>query len=327
MKRALVTGANGFIGSHLVDYLLQKQYRVRCLVRKTSNLRWIADLDVELVYGSLDDQASLESALQDINLVFHLAGVTKAIDLKIFDQGNVTGTQNLLEIIADHRMPIQRFVYVSTQAAVGPSQDLHPVAEDAIPDPRTRYGRSKLAAERVVQHYASVLPVTIVRPSSVFGPRDTDVLSAFRSVHYRIQPVLGWGERYASFIYVEDLVRGLVLAAENPLAAGNVYHLVTEPSQTWKSFNGIIAEVIGRRGIRIHVPLTLFGAICLINDGISRVTRKPAILNWDKTREFNERFWLLDGSKSEAELGFHAQFDFRTAIEKTYRWYVEAGWL
>jgi dihydroflavonol-4-reductase len=287
MKKVLVTGANGFIGSHLVEILLRENYRVRCLVRKTSDLCWIANLDVEFVYGDLEDQYSLLAALKDVDLVFHLAGKTKALGEEAFRRGNVAGTRNLLEVIDAHRLPIQRFVYVSSQAAVGSSHGLKPVTEDDLPRPLTRYGRSKLAAEDVVRRYASRIPVTIVRPPSVFGPRDTDMFEAFRAVHFGVQPVLGWRERRASLIYVEDLARGLILAAESRVSEGRVYHIVTEPDPTWKDFTAEIAGIAGKRGIRFHIPLSVFAAVCLVRDGIARLTRKPSILNWDKIKDFS----------------------------------------
>ncbi|HDQ44056.1 MAG TPA: NAD-dependent epimerase/dehydratase family protein [bacterium] len=327
MEKVLVTGASGFIGSHLVEFLLQKRYAVRCLVRKTSDLRWISDLNAEIVYGDFGDRESLSEALKDIGLLFHLAGTTKALNREAFYQGNVAGTRALLEIIEEKKIPLRRFVFVSSQAVVGPARDERPVTEETPPRPLTRYGNSKLEAENLVRSYASRIPVTIIRSPGVFGPRDPDVFEAFRWVGRGLQPVLGWKERYVSFIYVEDLVRGLVMAAESSAAEGKLYHMVTEPDLTWKSFTQVISAIMGKKGIRFHVPLTLFAAVCLIRDGIAIVTRKPGVLNWDKTKEFYQRFWLFDGSRAEAELGFRKEFDFHAAVEKTYHWYLDSGWL
>ena len=209
--RALLTGATGFIGSYFAQYLIEKGYQVRCLVRTSSNLRWIADLDVECVYGSLENNGSLKEALADVDYVLHLAGITKGLQEEDFIRHNVDGTKNLLQAVLESGQKFKRFLYVSSQAAAGPSATLQPLDEQSDLHPITPYGRSKLQAEQLVHSLSGHVPYTIVRPPAVYGPRDTDVLQFFKTVKMGLLPKLNGHDQYASIIHVKDLVRGLFL--------------------------------------------------------------------------------------------------------------------
>lgn len=326
MKNVLVTGATGFIGSHLVAALCRNNH-VRCIVRRTSNLQWIRNLNIEVIYADLGDVGTLINLIRDSHVVFHLAGVTKALSQLSFQKSNVIATQNLLKAALFSSPELQRFIFVSSQAAAGPSQGGIPVFETDLPRPLTLYGKSKLEAERIVLSYADRLPVTIVRPPSVFGPRDRDMLQIFKAVQSGFKPVLGWKSHYASFIFVEDLVSGLIQAAESDQSVGKTYFLATEQKISWDLFNNTVAEVMGKRAIKIHIPVWIFALIAMMRDIYSRMTKKTDIINWDKVKEFRERFWICDSSQAEKDFHFKRSIDFNAAIQKTYRWYREHGWL
>jgi len=327
MKTALVTGANGFIGSHLLEALCREKIHVRCLVRNTSDLRWIQHLNIEVIHADLGNIDTLLKPVQDSNMIFHLAGATKAFDQKAFHAANVVATKNLLEAALSNQSNLKRFLFVSSQAASGPSQDGTPVKESDASHPLTLYGKSKLDAERVVLSYADRLPVTIARPPSVFGPRDRDMLKIFKAIKFGTKPVLGWKPQYASFIFVEDLVNGLIQAAESDQSIGKTYFLATEQKINLEHFNNIVAEVMGKKAFKIHIPIWMFAAIALIREAVSRITHKPDIINWDKVKEFRERFWICDSSQAGKEIQFKPSYDLNTAIKRTYDWYVQQGWL
>ena len=317
MKQVLVTGGNGFIGSHLVEYLIDHQYAVRCLVRHSSDLKWIDHLDIDLFYGDLTDGDSLKQALAGVDLVFHLGGKTKAIDKAAFTQANVEGTRKLLEILADSQKIPDRFVYVSSQAAVGPSLDGRPVTELDSPGPVTEYGRSKLEAERLVLEYQDRIPMSIVRPPSVFGPRDRDVYEIFKMANLRFFPKMGRVNQSASLIFVEDLVRGLVLIAESPATVGCTYHMVTEINYPWRLFAKEIADYLGKRLFEVTIPFFVFRTVLFTQQVFSRVTGRPSILNEDKLAEFQQPAWILDGEKARRELDFKGNWETKEAIRKT----------
>ena len=327
MVTALVTGSNGFIGSHLVESLLRQGVTVRCMVRKTSRLHWLESLPVEYVYADLTNPASLTRAVEDADFVYHLGGKTKARTRDEFFKANETGTRFLVKAVLNTNQSLKRFVYVSSQAAGGPSRSLTPRSESESPRPVTWYGQSKLGGEQAVLEAADQIPVTVIRSPSVYGPRDTDVFEVFRAVRWHIKPVLGFQERFASFIYVKDLVRGLELAARHEKAAGEIFYLVSDPVVSWQEMNDRIAEVMNRKAVTVHIPVWIFGLMALSRDIYSRTSGKASILNLQKMREFRERFWLCDGSKSRHMLGFRPEYELNRGIRETLDWYYNQGWL
>ena len=238
-SKALVTGSNGFVGSHLVEDLLSRGYEVSCLVRKTSNLRWIEGLKVSFVYGELKDKESLKKAVKSQDFVFHLGGLTKAQNSNDYYKANHLGTKNLVEATLESNPGIKRFVYVSSQAAVGPGKDITPLNEDSPCNPVTDYGKSKLLGEKAVLSYKDKLPITIIRPSGIYGPRDTEIFIFFKLIKNHIKPLFGFRENYLSLVYVKDLVFGICLTAESKKAIGQTYFIADKNPITISGIIGI----------------------------------------------------------------------------------------
>ena len=176
---AVITGANGFVGSHLVDLLLENNYRVRCIIRKTSNLRWLENKNVEIFDTGLFDKGGLRKAFKDAEYIYHAAGVVKSKKPEGYFKGNVDTTKNLLESALEFKDSIKRFLVVSSQTATGPSLNGKPVDEETRCKPITTYGRSKLAEEKLAQTYMDKIPITICRAPAVYGERDTEILIFF----------------------------------------------------------------------------------------------------------------------------------------------------
>jgi nucleoside-diphosphate-sugar epimerase len=323
----LITGANGFIGSHLAEKLLKDGKSVRCLVRRTSDLKWLENEKIELVYGELNDPESLRNAVRGVDVVVHLAGKTKAPTEEGYFKANAEGTRNLLEAAAGNAGRLKRFVYVSTQAAAGPSLDGACVRETDLPRPVTPYGASKLKGERAVLSFGDRLPVAVVRPPSVFGPRESDMLKFFKMIKRGLRPMLGWGERLVSLVFIDDLVQGIMLCAEKDRAVGQVFFINTVDRISWKDFGRAAAEAAGKKGIPVIVPMPLFVAAVWANDWICGMFKKETILNRSKIPEFLHRYWICDGSKARNELGYQPREDLGTALRLTMDWYVRQGWL
>ncbi|MEO8168133.1 MAG: NAD-dependent epimerase/dehydratase family protein, partial [bacterium] len=230
----LVTGGTGFVGSHLVDLLLEKNYSVRCLIRKTSDTHWLQNKLVEFVYGDLFDEPALRAAVGGVDYIYHSAGVTKAKTKEEYFRGNATGTRNILNAAIEANPTLKRFVHVSSQAAVGPSISKTPIDERHSPHPITTYGRSKLQAEEECLKVMDRIPITITRPPAVFGQRDKDVFEFFNTMSKGLQPMVGFEEKYVSLIHVTDLVRGIVLAGESSSSAGETYFITSKDVYGWK---------------------------------------------------------------------------------------------
>ncbi len=191
----LITGATGFIGSHLAEELHRKGYKLRCLVRKTSNLRWLKHLPIEYIYGDLFDAEMLRRSVEGVDYVYHVAGVTKAKNREEYFRGNHLGTRNLLDAVREVKPDLKRFILVSSLAAVGPSLNGQPVDETTHYHPITSYGESKMEAEKECLQLTDSIPVTVVRPPAVYGPRDKDIFAFFDTMNKGLQPMIGFRDK------------------------------------------------------------------------------------------------------------------------------------
>lgn len=322
--RALVTGGNGFLGSHLVEALVQRGYRVRCLVRKTSDLRWIEGLKVEFFLGDLSDLDSLYRAVKGVNYIYHLAGVTKAIKPQLYYEANRDGTRNLLQACSENRERLKKFVYVSSQAAVGPSWNGTPIKEANPPRPITDYGKSKLEGEREVWRYKDMFPVTIIRPPVIYGPRDRELLGFFKIVKRGIIPILSMR---LSVAYVKDVVEGLILAGEKEESKEKVYFLFSPGIVSWREMGEVASQILGVKALRFRLPALFPYPVAAFSQAVSLLSGKPTALNLQKAREMSQRYWICDSGKARDELGFHSQYSLQRGLRETIEWYKRQGWI
>jgi nucleoside-diphosphate-sugar epimerase len=325
--KVFITGATGFIGSFLAEALIQAGHQVTCLVRKQSNLRWIADLDVECFYGSLNDKNSLIRGLEGADMVYHLAGVTKARNRDEYFNGNFEGTKNLIDAAIQHKKKIKRFILVSSQTAVGPSPTLIPIDENHPANPVTDYGKSKRAAEEYAISMMKKISLTILRPPAVYGPRDTDILEFFRTVKFGIIPKLGSSDKYLSLIHVKDLVRGIIMAAENEKAIGQIYFLTSPEPYAWDEISKITLKILQKKGVNIPIPVSLMKGVAYFSEGISSITKKPALVNRQKVIDMEQDFWTCAPDKARKDLGFECEIGLENGIRETLIWYKEQKWL
>ncbi len=317
----LVTGGTGFIGSHLLERLSATGVPARCLLRPTKQPRKLPP-GVEPVFGDLTTGEGVDEALRGATAVIHLAGVTKALTVDEFYSGNVRATEVLLRAMQGRDI---RLVHVSSLAAVGPSSDGTPVAEEGHPSPLTHYGKSKLAAERLVWELAP--QAVILRPPVVYGPRDTDVFQLLKSISQGLVLEISGGDRWFSAIYVDDLVDGMIAATESPHAPGRAYFLAHPKTNTWADLNSIAARIMSCHPRVLRVPLPVARAVGYGAEIWSRMTRKPGIVSREKIREAQCRWWTCDTRRAAAELGFQAKTPFDAGLALALSWYKEAGWL
>lgn len=325
--KALVTGATGFIGSHLAHLLIGKGVQVRCLIRKTSDLAWLKDLPVEYVYGDLFDETALAAAVDGVDYVYHSAGLTKAKTREEYFRRNAAGTRNLLAAVALKNPGLRRFVQISSQAAAGPSPSSTPMGEDVAAHPLTTYGKSKWDAECECHRVMNTLPVTILRPPAVYGPRDKDIFEFFKTMSRGLQPMVGFSEKYVSLIHVADLVRGFVLAAESPKAAGGTYFITSARAYGWKEIGEVTRRIIGRRAIRLRIPGFGVYMIAAVAEALALFSPKPALINFEKARDMVQDYWTCSGARAEADFGFRQEVSLEDGIRDTVQWYRQQGWI
>ena len=324
----LVTGATGFIGSHLVERLLSEGASVRCLLRPVSSrgvtARHLPPQGANGILGDLITGAGLDTALDGVDLVFHLAGVTKALHSSDYYLGNVQATENLLHAMS--RSPA-RLIHVSSLAAMGPSPDGTPLREDAAPHPLTHYGKSKLEGEQAVRSSSISGRSTVIRPPVVYGPRDVDVYHVFKAAASGALLRIGRPESYFSFIYVADLVDGIILAAERRQAAGKAYFLANPGPVSWTEFGSTAALTMVKKLRTLTLPVWTAYVVGCFADLLSRMTGRPGLLSRDKILDARQRYWICDTTRAAAELDFHTQTSLREGVAATLEWYREAQWL
>jgi nucleoside-diphosphate-sugar epimerase len=326
MAEVLVTGANGFVGSHICEALLANGYSVRALVRRTSDLTNIKGLPLHFIQGDILFSETLSEAVSGVAAVINNAGLVKAGDPNDFQRVNRGGTGNIIEAVRRHNPGLTRLVHISSTAACGPAPDNCPITEDHAPNPLTAYGHSKLAAEQAVLANKGNIPSVILRPSAVYGPRDKEMYSFFRTIKLGIKPLFGKGENYINFTYVKDLARAVVGAISTPSVSGSIYFVAEKKAYAYREAGEIISSIMKKRTITLRVPVFAMRMAGKISEGVSLVRGKPSIFTAEKTREILARYWLFDTSKIEREMGFVAT-DFPSGAEETIAWYKEHGWL
>ncbi len=322
-KVCVVTGATGFIGSHLVEALVSRGWRVRCPVRNPDRAHWLKGLPVELVQADLTVPETLEGVFTGAEVVFHVAGLTRALHPQEFFQVNVTGTANLLSALGRAGGSCRKLIFLSSLAAAGPSQAGTARTEAEHPNPVSVYGKSKRLAEELVVRNSPVEWV-ILRPPIVYGPRDGEGLLYFRVVKLGVRPVL-CTERRFSLIYVGDLVRGIVAAAESPRAVG-IYHIADPTPYSFRTLAEAIGQVMGRLGLTLPAPGWAFRLAGAAADLVARARHRPMVFSYDKAVEMTAGDWVCDCSRIEAELGFRTEVSLHQGLKLTYDWYRSVGW-
>ncbi len=324
MSLAVVTGASGFVGSHIVDELLRRGARVRAVVRGSSSRRWLEGKPVELADAALEDPRALGAALEGADWVVHAAGLIRARGAAEFHECNVLGTERILR--AADSGSVRRFLFISSQAAAGPSVDGRAVSEDQRPHPISAYGESKLRAEQLVLMAGDRLPVTVLRPPAVYGPRDTAILKAFAAGKLHLEPVLRKRGRF-SIVHASDLASAAWAALTHEKAVGEVF-FASEPDATdYEALGASIREALRTWTVRVSIPHWALMAIAFGAEGWARAAGQAPLLTREKLREIAAGDWLCSSAKIRDRLGWAPQVGLREGIQATADWYREAGWL
>lgn len=324
---AVITGGTGFVGSHLVDLLLDKGYEVRCITRKSSDLRWLKDKDVKIFDCGLYNKEALKEIIKDADYVYHVAGVVKSKTKEGYFRGNVDTTRTLIEAALESKSNLKRFLVVSSQTVTGPSLNGKPVNEETECHPITTYGKSKLEEEKLVLSYKDKLPITICRAPAVYGERDTEIFIYFKTFSKGLTTTIGFNEKKLSLIHVLDLVNGFYLAATNEKSKGQIYFISSEEFYSWPQINDITSKFIGKKPIVIKVPHFLVYTIAAIAQSAAMFSSKPATLNIEKAKDITQQYWICDTSKAVRELGYHQKISIEEGIKRTIEWYRMMKWI
>jgi len=326
-RRVLVTGVNGFVGSHIALAFLRAGYSVTGLLRKTSNTRLIKDLSIDLKYGDVTDRDSLTDAISGQDYIIHPAGLIQAKSIDAFMKVNQQGTKNVLEAAYENCQGLKKLVYISSQAAAGPSESEVPIDETIDPHPVSDYGRSKLAAESECHSFFDKLPVAIVRPPAVYGPGDEGILPFFKIVKSGWYWKFGLKERFASIVHVTDLARAVVLAAESENSNGETFFAANPGLNSICQMQKLMADIMKVEVKPLVTPIWLTKCLAGLDAVSSIVTGQPRSLTMDKIRELSQMYWLCNSSKAESVLGWKPEISQADGLTETIDWYIQHRWL
>ena len=323
MTNILVTGGSGFIGSHLVDALLEKQYKIYCIVRDVKNLKWLQNKPVELIKADL---CSPNMVMPEVDYIFHLAGLTKAKKRQQFYKANYEGTVNLLRCIKKQKKPPKGFFLLSTLAVNGDINTITIKANDPA-TPQSHYAKSKWMAEQEALKYKDLMDVVIIRPTAVYGPRDRELFSYFKLVKkYRFAPIINKDGIY-SFLYVKDLINMLLLLLEHNVPSGQIFLMSDGNGYKWSEVVEKISSQlkITARPVVIYKFLVYFFA--MIISFLNLYKKEPFILTIDKLKEIFKKSWICDIMEVRDILRFEPKYNLDEGLGLTINWYKTNRWL
>jgi len=335
--KILVTGASGFIGSYIVEEALRRGFDTWAAMRRSSSKQFLKDERINFIELNLDDQQQLEQQLKDhtFDYVVHAAGVTKCLDHRDFFRINTEGTKHLVGALLALKMPIRRFVYISSLSVFGAIREQQPyteILETDTPQPNTDYGRSKLEAERWLDSLNAnsehtPFPYVILRPTGVYGPRERDYFLMAQSIKNHSDFAVGYKRQDITFVYVQDVVQAVFLACEKG-QTGRKYFLSDGQVYQSTTFSDLIRRELGSPWwIRITAPVWVLRVVTFFGEHWGRLTGKISALNNDKYNILRQRNWRCDITPAVRELGYKPEYQLERGVGLAIKWYKENGWL
>ena len=331
-SKILVTGASGFIGSYIVEEALNRDMEVWAAIRSTSSRRYLKDERINFIELDFSSEQALREQLKDheFDYVVHAAGVTKCIDKADFRRMNTDGTRHLVDALIVLHMPLKRFVFLSSLSVYGAIHEQQPysdITENDTPRPNTAYGKSKLDAERYLDSIGVDFPYIILRPTGVYGPRETDYFLMAKSVKQHIDFVAGFRRQDITFVYVLDVVQAVFLALDRGMSGRKYFLSDGEVYQSTEFSNLLRREMNVKWMLRLVAPIWVLRIVTAIGERVGRITHKPIALNNDKYNILRQRNWRCDIEPAVDELGYHPHYKLAEGVKLAVKWYKDNGWL
>lgn len=324
--KAFVTGGTGFIGSHLVDELISSQQYddIRCLVRNDE--KWLSGKNYTKIKGDLFDLHALSEAVEGVDVIFHIAAIVKAQTQKEFTLANVEATENLIRIA--QKKGISNIVLLSSQAAAGPSSGTPVTEKDAL-RPVSMYGHSKKEMEEIIHIIAQKNDsIKIIRPPSVYGPRENQIYIFFKTFSRGICPIVGDGNHpQISMVYVKDLVQGIMKAAQKKDEGIHTYFVGgQEDNYSWNQIREITTIAMNKKAIPVKINPKLVKKIAGVIESSASLFGSYPVVNREKANEMILE-WVCSSNKAKRELGYAPEVSLEEGISRTIRWYKQYNWL
>lgn len=336
--KVLVTGANGFVGTHMCKLLLSKGYDVYAFIRSTSDLSTLKLIvpdwqKIHFIYGDLRNFDSIIPAVKQMEYIFHIAGTIKGTMFKEFKDGNYHGTCNILNACYLHNPNVKRIIVTSSMVAGGPGTIERPQCEDIPSKPLKNdlYGMSKYLAECVTHDLMQKLPIVIVRPPTVIGPGDQISLDLYRIAKMKMKVFVTGKPRPISLVHVEDLVAGLYLCSQVDIACGETFNFASNGTIPYRDLHEVIGTVIfnHRYGglIPISIPSKLFYFIGIIMEAMGRLVKSPPFINRSKAIQASAPGQTMQTTKAQTLLSWRPKYSIKSAIKETGKWYQKNDWI
>lgn len=333
-QKILITGATGFIGSFIVEAAIEKGYEVWAAVRRTSSRKYLQQPEINFIELDFGSEEKLKKQLEghQFQYVVHAAGVTKCLHSEDFFRTNTEGTKNLVNALIALRMPLERFVFVSSLSILGAIHEEMPykdITDDDTPQPNTAYGKSKLMAEEYLRSLGDSFPFIILRPTGVYGPREKDYFLMAKSIKQHVDFAVGYKRQDITFIFVKDVVQAVFLALGAPKeACGRSFILSDGKVYSSRTFSNLIQKNLKVKHVmRIVAPIWFLKVVSTAGEYIAHITGKISALNRDKYNIMRQRNWRCDISLARNILGFKPEYDLERGTAITMEWYKENGWI
>ncbi|MGY4385023.1 nucleoside-diphosphate-sugar epimerase [Pedobacter sp. UYP24] len=328
-KKVLITGATGFLGFHLIEQCLKADYIVYAAIRANSDTSHLRAYDISYIELDYSDIEMLIALLkvERFDYIIHAAGSTKAKTEADYNLVNAEYTRNLALAVHGLKYPVKKFLFVSSLAAIGPLKVINEkILPTSLPQPVTYYGRSKLLAERYLSEIAG-LPLIVIRPTAVYGPREKDLFILFKSINNGLEPYIGKFKQQLSFIYVKDLVKIIILALESEIVSGKAYNISDGKIYDRYALAIFIKKALGKKTLLFHLPIILVSTFAFIMDIIYSSSKKTPTLNKEKMAELTAINWVCSINEAKNDLNFDPQYDLEKGIAETAHWYKQNNWL
>lgn len=329
MKNILITGATGFIGGFLVDEALAREYKVFATVRKSSNLQYLQDPRINKIAFDFTDPEAISEVIVNnkISVIINNAGLTRSKDQSALDKVNATYLDNLCQgIKKSNTDPF--LLHISSLAALGPAEYTKEgiVDNGTNPHPVTMYGKSKLKGENILRGKYQQLRHSIMRPTAVYGPREKDLFTVFKTIKSGIEPHIGSGNQELTFIYVKDLVSMMMNAAD--LQQDKAEYLAGDGHiYSGKILNKEIRSSLNKSTLKFGIPLTVVTALGYVSEYAGKLTGTYPTLNIDKLNEIKAQSWRIDAKSTHEALGYEPKYKLAEGIKETTAWYLNNKWL
>ncbi|MCL2651263.1 MAG: NAD(P)-dependent oxidoreductase [Candidatus Azobacteroides sp.] len=318
MKKILITGASGFIGSFLVEKALEKGWEVWAGIRKTSSREYLKDSHIRFIDLDYSNKGILKQQIESHvaehgkwDYIIHNAGVTKCTSVSDFYKVNYRYTVHFIEALEDTETVPEKFILMSSLSAMFPE---------------TAYGASKLEAEQHLE-YCSSIPYVIMRPTGVYGPREKDYYMMLKAVRSGFDVTAGFKPQRLTFVYVADLVQAVFLALESNVSK-RIYTVSDGNIYTDSEYAGLVKKVLDKQSVvRIKVPLFILYIVSVVSEFFGKMLRKPSTLNRDKYKIMKQRDWSCSDQPLVDDLGYKPEYDLEKGLKASVEWYKQNEWL